>query len=208
MIHFVAQMYVCNIFKAKFLDDWEESGDKSWGFTQPHFTKQYAKENCKLARNKSNKSYESSAAFQETPRSHSIETPYDRLTTTTADDSFAASMEYSAALEEKTHTQAEHILEIEASVDGQTILTEATDYAAIAVTAEGNKKDLKGLRAMMKQLTDSVAVQAATLVALYVKIHSGGSGGGGGGRKNTKMKKAQPGLHVCVHYKRDVYQKD
>ena len=156
-----------------------------------------------MARNKSNKSYESSAAFQETPRSHSIETPYDRLTTTTADDSFAASMEYSAALEEKTHTQAEHILEIEASVDGQTILTKATQYAASAVTAGGNNKELKELRETMKQRMDSVTTKAATLAALYVKTHSGGGGGG----KNTKMKKARPGLHVCAHCNREVYHK-
>ena len=29
--HFVSQMYACNLFKAKSLDDWEESNNKLWG---------------------------------------------------------------------------------------------------------------------------------------------------------------------------------
>ena len=85
-------------------------------------------------------------------------------------------MEYAAALEEKSHTQAERILELEANVDGQTFLTKATEYAASAVTVGGNNKDLKELITMMKQLTDSVTAQAATLEALSVKTHSGGGG--------------------------------
>ena len=89
-------------------------------------------------------------------------------------------------------------------MDVQTALTEATEYAASAVTAGGNNKDPKDLREMMKQLADSVTVQAATFTYLSVKTHSGG----GGGRKNTEMKKAWPGLHVCAHCKRKVYHKD
>ena len=141
--HFVAQMYACDLFETKILDDWEESNDRLWGTTQSHFTKQYVKERRKLARNKSNKSYESSTAFREMPRTHTIETPYDGLTATTAGNSFAAAMEYTAVLEEKAHIQAERILEIEGSVDGHTIFTKATKYAASAVTAGGNNKDLK-----------------------------------------------------------------
>ena len=53
--HFVAQMYACNLIKAKYLDDWEESDNKLWGDTHPHFTEKYAKERQKLASNKSNK---------------------------------------------------------------------------------------------------------------------------------------------------------
>ena len=188
-------MYACDLFEAKFLDDWEESNGNSWGGTQPHFTKQYAKERCKLARNKSNKSYKISADFQETPCPHTIESPSDVSIATTADDSFAVAMEYATALEDKTHMQAERILALESSVDGQTVLTKATEYAESAVTVEGNNKDLKDLRTMMKQLTASVTAQEATLAALSVKTHSDGGGGG----KNTKMKKARPGLHVCAH---------
>ena len=54
--HFVAQMYSCDLFEAKLLGDWEERDHKSWGATQPHFTKQYAKERRKLECNKSKKS--------------------------------------------------------------------------------------------------------------------------------------------------------
>ena len=58
------------------------------------------------------------------------------------------------------------------------------------------------VRVMMKQLTASVTAQAATLAALSVKTHSGGN------RENTELKKVRPGLHVCAHYKREVYHKD
>ena len=54
-------------------------------------------------------------------------------------------------------------------MDGQTVLAEATEYAAITVTAGGNNKDLKDLREMTKQLMASVTAQAATLAALSVK---------------------------------------
>ena len=85
-------------------------------------------------------------------------------------------MEYTTALEEKSHTQDYLILALKASVDGQTVLIKATEYAASAVTAGGNNKDLKEMITMMKQLTASVTDQAATLEALSVKTHSGGGG--------------------------------
>ena len=88
-------------------------------------------------------------------------------------------------------------------MDGQTFLAEATKYMASEVTEGGNNKELKELRLMMKQLTASVTAQVGTLAALSIKTHSGG-----GGEKNTEMKKAQPGLHMCTHCKRDVYHKD
>ena len=109
-----------------------------------------------MERYQSHKNYESRAAFQETPRPYTIETQYNGATATTAYDSFAAAMEYTAALEEKAHAQAERIIKIKASVDGHTILTESTNYATSAVTSGGTKKDLKELRMMMKQLTASV----------------------------------------------------
>ena len=49
-------------------------------------------------------------------------------------------MEYAAALEEKSNTQAERIIELEASVDGKTVLTETTEYAASAVATGTNKE--------------------------------------------------------------------
>ena len=113
-------------------------------------------------------------------------------------------MEYSAVLEEKAHAQSERILELEASVDGQTFLTKATKYAASAVIAGGNNKNVKELKAMMKQLTDSITSQAPTFAALSVKTHSGG----GGNEKNTEMKKVWTGLHMCKHCKSEVYHKD
>ena len=60
------------MFEANFLNNLEESNNKDFGGTQPHSTKQYAKERTKLACNKSNKSYEISTTFRETPCPHNI----------------------------------------------------------------------------------------------------------------------------------------
>ena len=98
--HSVAQMYACNLSKANFLEDWEESNNKLWRDTHPHSMKYYAKERYKLARNKSNKSYKSSAAFRERPRPHTIKATYNASTSTTADGTFVVAMEYAAELEE------------------------------------------------------------------------------------------------------------
>ena len=136
-------MYACDLFKANFLDDWKESDDKSLEVTHPHFTKQYTKDHRKLTSNKSNKSYEISEAFKEMPLPHTIEAPSYGSTTTTADKIFAAAMEYAAALEKKTHTQAKCIFALKASVDGHTVLAKATKYAASVVTSGGNNKYLK-----------------------------------------------------------------
>ena len=164
--------------------------------------KQYAKYRRKLERDKSHNNYKSRSAFQETPRPHTTKIPYNRETATTADNSFTAAMEYAAALEEKAHAQAKRIIDLEASVDDQTVLTESTNYAASAVTTGGSNKDLKNLRSTMKQLTASFTSQATTLAALSVRTNSGGGG------QNTENKKAQSGLHVCAHCKQEIYHKD
>ena len=148
--HCVSQMVACNLFEEKFLDDFEESNNKSWGATQPHFTKQYAKERYKLERNKSHKNYNRSTAFQELPHPHAIETLHGGSTATTADNSFTAGMKYASALEEKSNKQANRMIKLEARVDGQTILTKATNFATSTVTTGWANKDLKELQAMMK----------------------------------------------------------
>ena len=48
-------------------------------------------------------------------------------------------MDYSAALEEKSNAQAERIIELEASVDVQTVLTDTTNYVASTVDTGNNK---------------------------------------------------------------------
>ena len=53
------------------------------------------------------------------------------------------------------------------------------------MTTVGANKDLKELRVTMKQLTDYVTAQAATLAALYTKTNSGDGRGG----QNTDKKK-------------------
>ena len=200
--HFVYQMYAYDQSEAKFLDTWEESTNKLWGDTQPHFKNQYAKEQHKLEREQAHKNYESSAVFREAPRSHTIKTLHRGANATTAENSFAASMEYAAELEEKANTQAECIIELKASGDGQTILTEATDFVASAVTTGGSNKDLKELWLMVKQLKYYITPQSATLADLPTKNNSGCNDRGG---KNTDKKKSRPVLHMCAHYKREVY---
>ena len=49
-------------------------------------------------------------------------------------------MDYATALEEKSNTRAERIIELEASVDSQTVLTNTTKYAASAVDTGTNKE--------------------------------------------------------------------
>ena len=48
-------------------------------------------------------------------------------------------MEYAVVLEEKASSQAERIIEVEASVDGQTVLTDTTNYVASTVDTGNNK---------------------------------------------------------------------
>ena len=48
-------------------------------------------------------------------------------------------MEYYMALEEKANTQAERTIELEASVDGQTVLADTIDYAASVLLTCTNK---------------------------------------------------------------------
>ena len=54
-------------------------------------------------------------------------------------------MDYAAALEDKFNVQAERIIELEAIVDGQTVLTITTEYAASAV-ATGTNRELSKIK--------------------------------------------------------------
>ena len=101
------------------------------------------------------------------------------------------------------NAQAERIIELEASVDGQTVLTNTTKYAANAV-ATGTNKELIKTKAMMNQLTASVTADVAAVATLSTKKNGGISGA----RKTIDRKKARTGLHVCAHCKHEVYHKD
>ena len=78
-------------------------------------------------------------------------------------------MEYAAALEEKANTQAKRIIELEASVDVQIVLTDTTDYASRAV-ATGTNKEMSNIKEMMKQFAVSVSYQADTVAILSTKL--------------------------------------
>ena len=160
--HFVAQMYACGLFEAKFLDDWEDTANKSLGGTHPHFTWQFNKDMRKLELNQSQKNYESSSVFCGDPHPHTLQIPQGGATDTTTDISFTEEMEYNAALGEKANAQTECIIELEASVDVQTVLTDTTNYLASVVVTSTNKK-LNNIRAMTKQLAYSVTAQVVTM---------------------------------------------
>ena len=59
-------------------------------------------------------------------------------------------MEYAAELEENAKAQAERIIELEARMDGQTVLTDTTDYAASAV-ATGTNKEMSDIKSMSER---------------------------------------------------------
>ena len=105
-----------------------------------------------------------------------------------------------AALEDKYNAQAERIIEIKAIMDGQTVLTNATNYDASAVSM-GYRKELTDMRAMMKQLDDLVTTQDSTVETLSIKINTIIGRGTGW---NTDKKKVRPGLHVYLHCKREM----
>ena len=63
--HFVAQMYLCDIFESKFLDDWEESLDKTWAATKPLFVTQYNKKQRKLERESKRTPWDSNVSSRE-----------------------------------------------------------------------------------------------------------------------------------------------
>ena len=88
-------------------------------------------------------------------------------------------------------------------MDGQTVLTDTTDYATSAVDTGTNKK-MNEIKATMKQLSASVTNQAKTVETLSTNMNRDSRSYG----KTTDKKKARPGLHVRAHCKREVYHKD
>ena len=58
VFHFIQEMYVCGLFKARFLDDWEENTTKTWKVTLPLFTTQFNKERHTLERQHREKTFE------------------------------------------------------------------------------------------------------------------------------------------------------
>ena len=79
-------------------------------------------------------------------------------------------MEYAAALEEKANIQANRIIELEVIVYGQTVFTDTVDYVASTV-ATGSNKEMREIKAMLKQLAASVTAQAETVAILTTKMN-------------------------------------
>ena len=122
-------MYLCDIFESKFLDDLEESQDKTWAVTKPLFVTQYNKEQRKLDRESKRTPYESNALFREI----TAPAPPSIAQDTSDKAAYKAAIEYAQALEEQTTVQAAEILALK-SVGGTTT-TVVSDSAASAVAA-------------------------------------------------------------------------
>ena len=122
--HFVAQMYLCDIFESKFLDDLEEAQDKTWAAPKTLFVTQYKKEQRKLDRESKRTPYESNALFHEI----TALAPQNIAHDTSDEAAYEAAIEYAQALEEQTTVQAAEILALK-SVGGTTT-TVVSDFAA------------------------------------------------------------------------------
>ena len=112
-------------------------------------------------------------------------------------------MVYIVVMEEKANAQAKILIYLEASLDGQIVPTNTTDYE-VCVVAMSTTKELTDIWVMMKQLAALVTAQAATGPTLFTKMN----GDGFSTRRTTNKKNVWPSLHVCVHCKQDVYHKD
>ena len=88
-------------------------------------------------------------------------------------------------------------------MDGQTVFTDTTNYAASAV-ATGTNKEINNIKEIMKQLSAYATTQAETVSNLSTKMN----GVSINSRKTAYKKKARTGLHVCPYCKREVYHKD
>ena len=142
--HFVAQMYICDIFESKFLNNWEESMDKTWDATKPLFVTQYNKEKRKIERESKRTPYDSNASFCEI----TAPAPQSIAQETSNKAAYEAALEYVQALEEQTTVQAAEIFALK-SVGG-TNTTFFSDFAASAVAAPSTASaDLTALQTMV-----------------------------------------------------------
>ena len=151
-------MNACGLFEARFLDDWEESRDKSWTVTLPLFTQQFNKERRTLERAHNNKNYESSNVFHERRATGS----YGHNATPTMSADYTAAMEYAAVMEIKSTQQEGRILELEDALDGRTTVTLPHELAASATTttapASATATEMAAMRALIQSLAASVTV--------------------------------------------------
>ena len=124
-------MYACGLFEARFLNDWEESTDKSWTVTLPLFANQFNKERRTFERANNNKNFDSANVFRKLRTTGAY--AHNAPPTTNAD--YDAAMEYAAAMELKSTAQEGRILELEDALDGRTVVTLPPELAASATTA-------------------------------------------------------------------------
>ena len=205
VVNFIQEMYVCGLFKARFLDNWEENTTKTWKVTLPLFTTQFNKEWRTLERQHQANTFESSNVFYK----HDAAGSFGWFTATTSDSEYTAAMEYAAALEYRSTQQEGCILDLKASLYGQTTITLLTDLSASAAesTAATSTASTK-----MGAIRDVIQIMAASVTTLSTKTLSDGGGGGhrkgcngGGGGDGTTQ---TPDIHKCANFKKWVKHKD
>ena len=210
VVHFIEQMYTCGLFEARFLDDWEESLDKSWATTLPLFVTQFNKERRTLERANNNKNFASANVFRERHAINSRAPTFAPTAPTTTTADYNAAMEYAAAMEAKSTVQEGRILELENALDDQTALTLPHELAASATnatTATASASAAATELAVMKAMIQSLA---ATVTSLTTKSATdGGRGRDKKGRGNPPNGTIEtPGTHKCVNYNLWVKHKD
>ena len=94
VVHFVQEMYACGLFEARFLENWEESTDKSWTVTLPLFANQFNKEHRTLKHTNSNKNFASANVFRERRATGT----YAPNAPPTKNADYDAAMDYAAAM--------------------------------------------------------------------------------------------------------------
>ena len=88
-------------------------------------------------------------------------------------------------------------------MDGQTVFTDTTNYAASAV-ATGTNKEMSEIKSTMKKLVASVNAQTEKVETLSTNMNRGIISS----VKIIDKKKARTCLHVCTHCKSSFYHKD
>ena len=207
VVHFIEQMYTCGLFEARFLDDWEESTDKSWATTLPLFVAQFNKERRTLERANNNKNFASANVFRERRTTNSLAPTFAPTAPTTTTADYNAAMEYAAAMEAKSTVQEGRILELENALDDQTALTLPAELAASATTATTGAAAAATELAVMKAMIQSLATTVTSLTKKSAT--DGGRGRDKKGRGNPPDGTVKtPGTHKCVNCNLWVKHKD
>ena len=124
--HFVAQMFLSNIFKSKLLKDWEDSTYKAWASTKKYFVTQYKNYQRKIYCASKRTPYDISAVLHETTPAPSV-SPF-----TSNFSAYDVSIEWAQYIKEQVTKDATDILGLKYVGGANTVVKK---YAASVVAA-------------------------------------------------------------------------